>query len=346
MTLRTIGVVLAVAAFAAFPARPTAQDGSAGPQTIVDLGTLGHDVSFAVAVNNKTQVIGWIADNFEPFRAPFLWEDGVMRELTSGPDLSVLDARDINDRGQIAGSGMDVATFAGVALLWEDNARPTRLPTPPGDVHCAAEAINDRGEVVGSCATPVGDALRWHAVLWRDGEVIDLASLAGAGESAAITINNRGVVLGAFRTSEGFSTGNFIWADGVLTRLVPSLFASDLNDRGQIAATGRLVTWLEALVLDRGAIVRLPSLSDDVNCVAGPINNRGDVGGWCSLFATIWVRGQVRALPALSEFVAMVTDVNDRGTAVGVSTAPSPDNNSRAVLWPGAAKHLPDHVDR
>ena len=57
------------------------------------------------------------------------------------------------------------------------------------------------------------------------------------------------------------------------------------------------------------------------------------------------MRGQVRALPALSEFFAMVTDVNDRGTAVGVSTAPSPDNNSRAVLWPGAAGHLPDHVD-
>ena len=77
--------------------------------------------------------------------------------------------------------------------------------------------------------TPDGDALRWHGVLWRDGEVIDLVSPPGAGESAAVTINNRGVVLGAFRTSEGFSTSNFIWADGVLTRLDPALFASDLT---------------------------------------------------------------------------------------------------------------------
>ena len=83
-----------------------------------------------------------------------------------------------------------------------------------------------------------------------------------------------------------------------------------------------------------------------MNCVAGAINKRGDVGGWCSLFATIWVRGQVRALPGLSEFFATVTDLNDRGDAVGVSTAPSPDNNSRAVLWPGAAKQPPGRVDR
>ena len=248
MPLRTIGLTFAVGVFAALPAVPAAQDGAQG--TVINLGTLGHDVSFAVAVNNKTQVIGWLADNFVPFRAPFLWEDGVMRELTSGPDLFLLDARDINDRGQIVGSGADVATFASVALLWEDG-RPTRLPTPPGDVHCAAEAINGRGDVVGSCATPDGDAFRWHGVLWRDGEIIDLGSPSGAGETIPLAINNRGVVLGAFRTPEGFHAGNFVWADGVLTRLAPALVAADINDRGQIAASARLSgsIWSQALIL-------------------------------------------------------------------------------------------------
>ena len=36
MTLRTIGLMLAIVTFVAFPARPTAQDGRVGPQTIVD----------------------------------------------------------------------------------------------------------------------------------------------------------------------------------------------------------------------------------------------------------------------------------------------------------------------
>ena len=292
-------------------------------------------------------MIGWIADNFEPFRAPFLWENGVMRELTSGPDLLLLDARDINDRGQIVGSGADVATFASVALLWEDG-QPTRLPTPPGDVHCAAEAINDRGDVVGSCATPDGDAIRWHGVLWRDGEVIDLGSLPGAGETVPLAINNRGVVLGGFRTPEGLHAGNFVWADGVLTRLDPALFATDINDHGQIAGAGPLPAGggFGAVILDRGTIVRLPRPSDPVNCFAEAINERGNVGGWCGGSPTVWVRGELKTLPALSEFFASVTDLNDRGAAVGYSTAPSPDNNSRAVLWPGAAKHPPSRIDR
>jgi hypothetical protein len=34
------------------------------PPPLVDLGTLGHDVSVATAVNNRMQVVGWIADNF------------------------------------------------------------------------------------------------------------------------------------------------------------------------------------------------------------------------------------------------------------------------------------------
>ena len=62
--------------------------------------------------------------------------------------------------------------------------------------------------------------------------------------------------------------------------------------------------------------------------------------------AIICGSGEPKTLPTLSEFAAGVTDVNDRGTAVGYSTAPSPDNNSRAVLWPGAAKHPPSHVER
>ena len=347
MTPRTIGLALALGASAAFPVLPAAQGGSVRPQTIVDLGTLGHDVSFAVAVNNKTQVIGLIADNFEPFRSAFLWEDGVMRELASGPDLHLLDARDINDRGQIAGSGADVTTGRLVALRWDDG-QPTRLPTPPGDLDCVGEAINDRGEVIGTCATPDASGVRFHAVLWRDGEVIDLAPLAGAGESTATAINARGVVLGAVRTPEGSSAGSFVWTDGVLTRLDPALFATDINDRGQIAASAPLPAGggFGALILDRGTIVRLPGPSDPVNCFAEAINQRGDVGGGCVGSPVVWVRGELKTLPTLSEFFAGVTDLNDRGTAVGYSTAPSPDNNSRAVLWPGAAKHPPRHVER
>jgi hypothetical protein len=290
MSSRTIGVAVALGCFASFTAVPAAQDAGGSPPTIIDLGTLGHDVSVAVAVNNKLQVIGWIADNFRPFRAPFLWEHGVMRELTAGPDLFLLNAFGINDRGQIAGSGTDVATSRSVALIWEDGV-PIRLPTPPGYEHCGAHAVNNHGEVAGACAIPDGTDLRLHAVLWRDGEVVELAP--GAAETSAIAINDRGIVLGAFRGPDGLGAGSFLWNDGVLTRLDPALAAGDLNDRGQLAAWRRLsgAAGYEALIVDRGTIIPLPAPPNAVNCLGFVINSHADVGGECGGFAIVWVDG-------------------------------------------------------
>ena len=125
-----------------------------------------------------------------------------------------------------------------------------------------------------------------------------LRTLPGAGETIPLAINNRGVVLGSFRTPEGLHAGNFVWADGVLTRLDPRLFATDINDRGQIAASAPLPAGggFGALILDRGTIVRLPGPSEPVNCVAEAINQRGDVGGGCVGSPAVWVRGELKTL--------------------------------------------------
>jgi len=271
---------------------------------------------------------------------PFIWEDGGMRELTAGPDLFGLDARDIDARGRIAGSGTGVTSSLGVALVWGEDGEVSRLPTPPGDAHCGAEAINRRGDVVGTCLTPDGAGFRFHAVLWRKDTIIDLGAGAGGQETVALEINDRGVVLGAFRNADGLQVGNFVWSDGGLTRLDPALSAADLNDRGEITGTTRLSGTLTAFILDRRTIVALPSLAGAVGCTPAAINRHAAVGGTCVITPVAWVDGRVRSLPTLSEFVAVVTDVNDRGDAVGYSTTPSPDNNSHAVLWPeGATRH-------
>jgi probable HAF family extracellular repeat protein len=232
-------------------------------------------------------------------------------------------------------------------VVWEDGVL-TPLPTPAGDAGCGGEAINDRGEVAGTCVTPVGDGVRYHAVVWRDGAIVlDLGSVPGVAGTIPIAINNRGAVLGYVPTPEGGSAGFFVWNDGVLTRLDPALTAVDLNDRGQIAAWARVPpnVWIEALVIDDGRVNRLPSRSSSGHCIAEAINGHGSVGGWCDGgFPVVWTRGQLRTLPGLSEFFGTVTDINDRGTAVGYAT--TPDGYSHAVLWPGAAKHPPSHVAR
>ena len=344
MTLRTIVLALAVGTLAWLPAAPAAQEARRAPDAIIELGTLGHDVSVASAVNGKRQVVGLIADNFVEFRGAFLWEEGVMRQL-SAPDLQFLEARDINDRGVIVGVGTDVSTFEQIAVRWE-GAIATRLPAPPGDLHCRAEAINNRGDVVGSCGTPEAAGFRFHSVLWRDGAVVDLGSVPDAGEPTPLSINDRGVVLGYFQTPppEGSNAGGFVWRDGVFTPLPAGFIAAGLNDRGQIAGSRQLPPDLrfEPAVLDRGTIMALPVPSIPgfvVTCAALEINQRGDVAGGCSNFGTVWVRGQPRTLPGLADFVGHVTDLNDRGDVVGYATAA--DGNNHAVLWPRAAKEAP-----
>ncbi|MDF0553642.1 DUF3466 family protein [Kamptonema sp. UHCC 0994] len=78
---------------------------------ITDLGTLGGNGSFAVAINNKGQVVGsdTTTGNGGLLHA-FIWEDGEMADLNSlfpyGKDWFLQEVSDINDSGQILGKGL------------------------------------------------------------------------------------------------------------------------------------------------------------------------------------------------------------------------------------------------
>ena len=87
---------------------------------MTDLGTLAGDFSSAAfAINNNGQVVGLSCDQNGNCRA-FLWQNGVMIDLNSltPPDSSLylLNAYDINSRGEIAGVGLDQST--GVPLAF------------------------------------------------------------------------------------------------------------------------------------------------------------------------------------------------------------------------------------
>jgi len=85
-------------------------------ESITDLGILGGDsCSYAASINVKTQVVGasapdCIFDTSSAVRA-FLWEDGSMFDLNtlipSGSPLYLQFTETINDRGEIAGTGVD-----------------------------------------------------------------------------------------------------------------------------------------------------------------------------------------------------------------------------------------------
>jgi probable HAF family extracellular repeat protein len=72
-------------------------------------------------------------------------------------------------------------------------------------------ALNASGEVVGQSDVEDGTG---HAFLWRAGRMIDLGSLPGYPESAALGINSRGeVIVQTDREDESCYGGpGFLWA--------------------------------------------------------------------------------------------------------------------------------------
>src|SRR5438876_8346327 len=91
---------------------------------ITDLGTVDQDpCSFSSAINSKAQIVGASLPGcaFDSNTRAFLWQDGSIFDLNTlippGASLHLQWARDINDRGEIAGTGLDVDDNSHAFLL-------------------------------------------------------------------------------------------------------------------------------------------------------------------------------------------------------------------------------------
>ena len=100
--------------------------------TMTDLGTLGGDYSYGIGINNSNVVVGgsFVDVNNATYHA-FIWSNNALADLNtlldaSGAGWTLVEARAINDAGQIVGTG----THGGVhhAFLLTPNA--TSLPAP------------------------------------------------------------------------------------------------------------------------------------------------------------------------------------------------------------------------
>ena len=156
---------------------------------IKDLGDLGGLGSYATAINNRGQIIGFSnpPQSRTLYRA-FVWQKGDMMDLgTLGGDYSF--AYDINNKGHIVGTGEH-------AFLWRRGMMQD-LGTLGG--RSTAFGINNRRQVVGTSLTPGGGGIREeHAFLWRNGRMTDLNAYAPPGWTFAVAraINDVGQIVG------------------------------------------------------------------------------------------------------------------------------------------------------
>jgi probable HAF family extracellular repeat protein len=165
----------------------------------------------------------------------------------------------MNASGQVVGTSGSCANTQPIgvvvgphAVLWEKDGSAHELPSLGGTVNTSliavgnrAIAINNRGQMVGGSALP--DNTTAHAVLWPNRtSILDLGTLPGDSNSAALSINNQGDVVGVSNDPSG-NPRAFLWQDGVmhdLNELVPTdspiylLFAAGIDSRGEIAGWG------------------------------------------------------------------------------------------------------------
>ena len=239
------------------------------------------------------------------------------------PGGTFAEARNVNNRGQIVGSG-DNAAGDIHAILWE-NGQAIDLGTL-GGASSVAWGINDRGQIVGESDANADS----HAFLWQSGEMFDLAE---AGDfNRAFAINQRAEIVGHFQLDA------LLWRRGMLTNL-GILTAMDINDRGVIAGSDDASGAFHAVVWNDAEVTALGTLPGDTSSAARAINKAGQVVGESTgdhgIHAFVWDNGQMIELPGFLEGAVRARDINNRGQIVAESaTDPNVIGGAvRGVLW-------------
>lgn len=239
---------------------------------ITDLGALwpGGN-SFANAINDRGTIVGWSARG-DGSGGAFVYKNGKMTPL--GFLSSV--ARDVNNRGQIAGSD------GNRAIIWNEKGDARILPSPANcQYYTEADAINELGQAVGGCST-FQDG--WHAIYWdAKGNPTDL------GPILANAINNRGQIAGEdLVTTHAILRTNGVNRDlGVLPNGMGSQ-ANGVNDRGVVVGNASVDYTNSGFRWAHGTMTKLGDLAPYSATVAQAINDRGHIAGTSNMHAVLW----------------------------------------------------------
>jgi len=177
------------------------------PSGVVDLGVRNAEDGYATAINNVSQVVGYLYfDTPVPAFEAFLYQNGLLTPLGYPvPTIGYSIAYAINDSGLIVGAAKfalgDLPHPAGyVNGVWNDLGT---LGTGT-DFRGYASSVNASGAIVGSWSDSV--QTNPGVFLYQNGKIVDLKAPAGAGNGqASPVINNAGQII----------AGIFIYQDGV-----------------------------------------------------------------------------------------------------------------------------------
>jgi probable HAF family extracellular repeat protein len=194
-------------------------------------------------------------------------------------------------------------------------------------------AVNNLDQAVGWSETHGLDSE--HAILWRDGTLVDLGVMPGDTASRALGINEQGEIVGLSADTTNFQARAVAWIDGQILDLgFPGCIANGINNRGQVAVScGRVVSLRGDPPIAIGPLpgytgVR-PAAINDAGVVVGAMvapDGRSE--------AFRWEHGEMTALGAsVGGRPSSATAINDRGQIVlNVTTFPGAGGIEPA-LW-------------
>lgn len=185
---------------------------------------------------------------------------------------------------------------------------------------------------VSSLVPFVATPLTAHAIALN---IIDLGTL-GSSQSYGRSVNDQGQVVGWLSPSlNGQAYSSFMWDNGTLTSLGVNANAEAINNNGQIAAGGYVVT--------NGSAQSLGTLGGTTTEAFG-INNAGVVVGYSYIDATsfhafAWNNGVMQDLGTLGGSNSIAFDINSQNEIVGRFDTAS--GEFRATVWDnGVAQDL------
>jgi probable HAF family extracellular repeat protein len=222
------------------------------------------------------------------------------------------------------------------AFRWQ-NGTLTNLGALPGTNNSGSAWISANGLIAGLSENgqidpSVKDLPEISAVMWRDGKITNLGSLPGGGyQSAAVSVNNRGEVV------------------GVATNLVPD--SNSLLQRNPNLWSGVPYGYqLRAFIWDQESGMQdLGTLGTGTDAEALKINGRGQVIGDSYLNSEpspvcaavglnlvtgtfLWENGEMTNLGSFGGTCTVPGDLNEHGQVVGGSYVKG-DAYQRAFIW-------------
>jgi len=340
-----------------------------------DLGPVGGAAGQPEMITNNGLVIG-VAGFPDGTEHAVLWYDvwrGDFGPPAFGGQNSI--AFGINEHGQAVGqaetstadpNSEDFCGSKALALpakgttclpfLWQTGVM-TPLPTLGGN-NGSANRINNGGQIAGmaenattdpTCPATGAQKLEFEPVVWVNGQIQQLPTVAGDPDGAAFAINDSGQVVGASGECAAFNQialvnlaplHALLWRAGGVTDLGSlggtghgdGIEAVNLNNKGQVIGNSDLAgdTNFHGFLWTEGTGMQdLGTLPGDANSAAIGINDAGDVVG-VSLDAKFnpraffWRNGVMTDLNTLAPadsplFLITGCSINSQGQIIGIA---------------------------